>query len=83
MMDEKRLNELEIDARAISEQKFRLQAFDIIRLARIGLLAEKTLVPALKKINAHGCCVMHNDSSCPGCTANDALAEYERLKEGK
>lgn len=25
----------------------------------------------LKKVRAHGCCVMHNDSSCPGCIAGD------------
>lgn len=29
---------------------------------------------ALEKVKAHGCCVMHNDSSCPGCIAHDALA---------
>ncbi len=28
---------------------------------------------ALEKVAAHGCCVMHNDDGCPGCTASDAL----------
>lgn len=28
---------------------------------------------ALNKIKDHGCCVMHNDHSCPGCVAKDAL----------
>jgi hypothetical protein len=34
---------------------------------------EKILVEALERISAHGCCVMHNDSSCPGCEAKAAL----------
>jgi len=28
---------------------------------------------ALRKVASHGCCVMHNDRGCPGCTAYDAL----------
>lgn len=27
----------------------------------------------LDMINAHGCCVMHNDDGCPGCNAHDAI----------
>jgi hypothetical protein len=34
---------------------------------------EKILVEILERISAHGCCVMHNDSSCPGCEAKAAL----------
>lgn len=33
---------------------------------------------ALERIAAHGCCVMHNDSGCPGCGAKDALAGKSR-----
>lgn len=30
---------------------------------------------ALVKIKSHGCCIMHNDHGCPGCTASDALKD--------
>lgn len=30
-------------------------------------------IESLKRIKKHGCCVMHNDSGCPGCEAHEAL----------
>lgn len=32
-------------------------------------------IKALKEIAKHGCCVMHNDSGCPGCRAHKALKD--------
>jgi hypothetical protein len=31
----------------------------------------------IRKIDSHGCCVMHNDSGCPGCRAREFLKEFE------
>lgn len=39
----------------------------------------------LVKVKAHGCCVMHNDESCPGCAADAAVKRIDdsKLLEGK
>jgi hypothetical protein len=34
------------------------------------------LVKALELVAKHGCCVMHNDNGCPGCTAREALKQW-------
>ena len=39
------------------------------------------LIEALEKIKSHGCCVMHNDDSCPGCESREVLARVKGEKE--
>lgn len=52
---------------------------------RYDLLCRDNLIllKALNKIQSHGCCVLHNDSGCPGCTASYAIAEMEKLRGEK
>lgn len=47
------------------------------RIAALTARCEK-LESALRKVLAHGCCVMHNDESCPGCIAKEALEAVEK-----
>ena len=47
---------------------------DTLRRAHIDLIeVNGKFRAALREIEKHGCCVMHNDSGCPGCLAKDAL----------
>lgn len=72
------LDELELANKLIEELETELailkdQSGD--RCMDIGALRErlKELTIALEAIKSHGCCVMHNDSGCPGCIAGEVL----------
>lgn len=51
---------------------------DIAYLLRIAEAAE-VMQESLIAIEKHDCCVMHNDESCPGCNAKEALAKAKEL----
>jgi len=58
----------------VSAEQFLNQQILELRDQRASLMDKLAVaVEALEKIEKHGCCVMHNDESCPGCTAKDAL----------
>jgi hypothetical protein len=50
--------------------------------ARRLAAAAKRMREGLIRIEAHGCCVMHNDAGCPGCTAKETRTDAIKIAGG-
>src|SRR3990172_7503349 len=64
---------LAFDVRRVVDAEYMVTANPQAVTALLDLVDRYEL--SLEKIKAHGCCVMHSDSGCPGCTATDSLSD--------